>query len=1128
MKKNEHGRIPVDRDWRKIGRVMKLTTIIYFVCLMQVSATVYSQSTKFTFHVENMKVVDVLKRIEDSSKFRFFYQNEQVDVNRSVSIKVNDATVEQILDEMFAGKDIGYKVMRDFLILLSPKDLQAGPLGADAVRAFQQKSVSGKVTDSDGQPLPGVTVVVQGTTQGTVTNADGEYSLANIPDNAAMVFSFVGMRTREILVAGKTNINVIMVEESIGLEEVVAIGYGVQKKANLTGSVSSVGITAIESRAATTSAANILQGRVAGLRVTQPGGQPGRDDGAMEIRGMGSFGASSSPLVLVDGVTGSITNLSPNDIENITVLKDAASASIYGARAANGVILVTTKKAKTKGFVIEYKLDMGSQSATRLPDLIYNSAEYMEMYNTAYERVGLTPLYTQDMIDAYANANNDPEYPNFNWMDYYFHSAPTINNYLSISNVTDKTSYKFSLNYLNTDGIVTNNINYKRYNAQLNFDSQLNKAIKIGTNIGMVFKDNHEPPGWEESSILAVIRLAPNFSPFLPDGSGRKAGMAYPNEPHYAAGPYFDNGARYTKNYGLNAQAYADVEIFKGLVWSSKFAVDYSDNTVKDWGYNTQEHYYFHKLPGETDYTISLGDDGPTKTGVTDNYWKSITPTIYSTLAYNTTIASNHNINALLGYEQQSGKTQILQGSKNVFPITYLKELDAGGTSGQTTAGTAYEWALRSYFCRLSYNYKGKYLLEANARYDGTSRVSEDNRWGVFPSVSGGWRISEESFIKNISWIDNLKLRGSWGILGNSEIGNYPYQSIYSLSQYAFGSSPTVGVRSTRLTDKNLSWESTKVINFGMDVDLFKNLFGLTFDVFKKNTYDILATLPVPNSLGLKGPVTNDGELQNTGWELELRHANKVDDFSYNANFIISAFKNELLSIVTPTKGIREVGLPYNSFYLYEMIGIFQSQEEIDNSPTQTLYPPFPGSIKLKDQDGNGVVDADDRVSYSPFPDFTYSFFFNAGWKGFNLSVFLQGVEGMNTRISSWGWDPFNQGDPPSTRFRDAWTPTNPSNTIPAIYYGGNNGGAGQSTYDLQDASYMRIKSVKLSYTLPQSVTDRIKSKGITVYISGDNLFTFTDYPGMDPERRSTGPDAQRAFVYPQVRTLGAGIDVKF
>ena len=997
----------------------------------------------------------------------------------------------------------------------------------------QTRTLTGKVTDEKGEGIPGVNVVVKGSSVGQATDVSGNYSIGISGENVVLVFSYVGYVARELTVGTRSRLDVSLEQDTKALEEVVVVGYGTQKKVNLTGSVSSVSSQILMERPAP-NAANLLQGRVAGLQVTQSSGQPGKDDAVLQIRGLGSFGASSAPLVLVDGVIGSIANLAPGDIEDVTVLRDAASASIYGSRAANGVILVTTKKGK--GAAIEYKLDVGSQKATRLPDLIYDSAEYMELYNAAAERSGVATRYTQDQINAYRNATDRNQYPNFNWLDYYFNPAASVNHYLSVSNSSDKTSYKFSLSYLDQDGILPN-INFKRYNAQLNFNNKITKHIEVGTIIGGVFKNNHEPPLWSSTSTLAVFQAGPLYGPYLPDGSGRKSGRAYSFQPHNTTSPVaFSNGARYTKNYGVNAQAYVNVDLLKGLKWTTKAAVNYADNTQKDHVYATQEHYFYQKLPGQADYTLDPAIVAPGNVGVTDNYSKSILPSVYSTLNYTTQFGKDHNLTALAGYEQSSYLYQYLTGNRTTFPTTSIKELEGGSAAVQTANGSANEWALRSYFGRVAYDYQGKYLLEANARYDGTSRVSSRNRWGFFPSFSAGWRISEEKFLRdNASWMDNLKLRASYGVLGNQEIGNYPYQDVLGTTTYAFGTNLAQGVQLSRLYDKGLKWESTRVTDFGVDLDIYKGLFSMSFDWFKKNTYNILATLPVPASLGLSGPTTNDGELENKGWEMDLRHRNRIGQISYDVNFLVSTFKNKLLSIVTPTLGIREVGLPYNSFFMYEMAGVWQNQNEIDNSPKQTLYTPKPGDLKYVDQNGDNVIDAKDRVSISPYPDFTYSFGFNVGWKGFNLSSFFQGVHGLRSRIYGWGYDPFVQGDPPTTRFRDAWTPTNPSNTTPAVYIGsgwyegGYGGGyAYGSTYHLPDASYLRLKNVNLSYEIPSKLAGKVKAKGLTVYVSGDNLITWTKYPGMDPERPMDGPNGGRGSVYPQVRILNAGLMVKF
>lgn len=1006
-------------------------------------------------------------------------------------------------------------------------------MGLVPVGAMAQHAVTGQVNDESGEPLPGVNIVLKGSTLGQVTDANGKYSMTLPNAEGVLIFSFVGYVSQEIILAKKTNVDVVMQADAKALKEVVVVGYGTQKKASLTGSVATVGGSTLTERPAT-NAANLLQGRVTGLQVIQPTASPGRDDPQFQIRGLGSFGASSSPLVLVDGLVGSIANLNPNDIESVSVLKDAASAAIYGSRAANGVILVTTKGGKKGAPLLEYRVDIGSHTATRLPDFIYNSAEYMTMYNAAKERVGLPKLYTQQQIDAYKNPSDPAQYPNFNWNDHYFNPALVVNHNLRFSGGNDRTSYSISLGHLDQDGILPS-FNYKRYNAILNLNTQINKRIKVGTIVNMVKKRIAEPRSTNSDVVLLVYQGAPNFTPFLPDGSGRIATYAYAGEGHNRS-PETDlhpGNYQHTNSHAINAQGYMDVQLLKGLMWQVKGGYNFNVETYKS-HQQVVPQYAFIKPAGASDYPYV--NDGGKSGGVSDRYTQSVLPSVFSTLNYETTLAQSHNLQVLAGYEQQTFKSQFLQGGRLAFPTPSLAEINAGSPTGQTLSGTSTEWALRSFFGRVNYDYNGKYLLEGSMRYDGSSRIAKAGRWGAFPSVSSGWRISKESFMaENVKWLNDLKLRASLGTLGNQEIGLYPYQDILNLSEYPYGSTLQPATVLTRLTDKNIKWESTRVVNVGMDMEVANGLFGLTLDWFQKNTFDILTSQPVPGSLGLSGPVTNDGKLQNTGWEAQLRHDNKVGDFSYGGYVLFSTFKNKLQKIRVPTKGVNEVGLPYGSYYMYEWIGIFQSQQEIDSSPKQPFFPPRPGDLKIKDQNGDGVVNADDRKTIKGiFPDFTYSFGMNASWKGLSLSLFFQGTQGNKMPLNGWGIDPFIQGTPPTTKFRDAWSPTNPSNSVPAIYESWTYGGvsAYPSTYYLQDASYLRLKNVNLSYVLPKKLTDKVWSKGITVYVSGDNLLTFTKFEGADPETLSRSGSTiggwGRFAQFPQVRILNFGIDVKF
>ena len=1116
---------------RKNLIIMRNAILIVLISVLQTfAADSYSQSTRLSLKLKNSTIKEVLAEIENKSEFYFLYNSELIDVTRRVDIVAENKKVEDILSQLFNKEEVN-SVIKDRYIVLTPVD--------QVVQ--QQKTISGKVTGISGDPIPGVTVVVKGTSNGTITDSNGSYLIRNISEGTTLIFSFVGMKSQEIVVSNQTTINVSMIEETIGVDEVVVVGYGIQKKSNLTGSVGSITGDKLLDRPAT-NAANLIQGRISGLQVTQPSAEPGRESPTFLIRGRGSFGGSNDPLVLIDGVTGSFNNLSPDDIENVTVLKDAASASIYGARAANGVVLVTTRKGKKGETKISYRGNLSVQSPTAMPDLITNSAEYMTMFNTAAARSGVAFRYPDTEIEKYRNATDRNKYPNFNSIDYYFSPATVTNHNLSMSGGGDKSTFNFSLGYLDQNAMLPG-YKFKKYNALLNYTNELSKYVTINTSINLTYKDRTEPPFTGPLMALTVYAAGPLYGPFLPDGSGRVVSRAYLNEGRNRnPQEYYVMGSQNTKEYNVNAQASLDVNPFKGLVWSTKFAVNYVDEF-----YKMHQQPYLAYLSQEIDPATNdykAAGYGPDLLGVTDQYSKTITPTIFSTINYTKKIGEDHNIQILAGYEQISYKNQNLRARRINTVAPVISELTGYTADNQSLFFThprlpslsgPSEWAMQSLFGRVNYDYKGKYLFEANLRYDGTSKVSPDFRWGLFPSMSAGWLISEENFMKSINWLSSLKLRGSYGTLGNQDVGTYLYQDVLTINNvyYPFGNSAlSQGAVINVFKDQSLKWESTSIIDFGFDLNVKNGLFGVTFDWFKKHTFDILASQPVPASLGLGSPTLNDGEMENKGIDLELSHQNKIGEFTYGVNFLISTAKNKLLKIRTPSKGttINEVGLPYGSYYLYEWDGIFQV-EDIGNPkvPVHVLNPnPKAGDLKMKDQDGGGVVDADDRIVVKgAYPDYIYSFGLNVGYKRINLSAFFQGVQGLKTRLNNWGVDPFMQGTAPTTEWRNAWTPENRSNTLPAIYTAGYAGVANYvgSTYYLQDASYLRMKNIMLSYDFPIVLISRMRAKELNVYVSADNLFTITKFKGGDPERTSlTGNLAQ----YPQARILNIGLNVKF
>ena len=1005
---------------------------------------------------------------------------------------------------------------------------------------FQNKTVSGIVLNSNGEPLAGVTVQVKGTTVSAVTSDNGNFNIDVPAGSSTLVFSHVGMENQEISIAGRTSLNVQLKETENALEDVVVVGYGTQRRSNLTGSVATVSGQKLTERPSP-NAANLLQGRVTGLQVTQPSAEPGRDNPNFLIRGRSTYGGSSAPLILIDGVTGSFNNLSPDDIENVTVLKDAAASAIYGSRSANGVILVTTKKGKKGQTTISYRANLARHSPTELPDFITNSAEYMDLYNAAAARSGIAYRYPQAEIDKYRNATDRNLYPNFDFVDYYFNPANVTNHNISVSGGGEKNLFNISLGYLNQNAMLPG-YKFKRYNALLNYSSQVSKGITVGTIMNLTYKDRQEPPFTGENLALAIYAAGPLYGPFLPDGSGRVVSRAYASEgrnrnPEEA----YAMGWQNTKEYNVNAQAYVDITFLKDFTWSSKVAVNYVDEFYKMYQH-PYSAYLLQEKNAAGEYVVN--SFGPDILGVTDQYSKSITPTVYSTLTYNKKFAESHNVQVLAGYEQVSFKYQTLRGRRINTVAPVLIELTGYTATSEAMFFThprlpsltgPSEWALQSGFGRLNYNYKGKYFLEGSLRYDGTSRVSPEYRWGVFPSVFAAWLLSEEDFVRDrFSWITHLKLKASLGTLGNQDVGTYLYQNNLDINiSYPFGNTALQqGAVVNVFRDQSLQWESTRSVDYGFELNIRNGLLGVTFDWFRKSTFDILAAQPVPASLGLSSPTFNNGKMRSQGVDLEITHQNTIGKIRYGVFGQVSTAKNKVEEIKVPSKGstIREAGLPWDSHYLYVWDGIFQ-EEDINNArvPKHTLNPtPKAGDLKMKDIDGDGDVDPDDRVVVSgAYADYIYSFGFNVGFKGLSLSTFFQGVEGIKNRVNNWAIDPFQQGTAPTTKWRNAWTPQNRSNTLPAIYVAGYAGVANYtaSTYYLQDASYLRLKNILLSYTFPKAIFSRIKAKDLTVYISAENVFTITDYEGGDPERSGvTGNFAQ----YPQARVLNAGFNIKF
>ena len=1120
---------------RLLFKIMKITTILLLSACLQVAAKEgYSQ--KITLSQNNVSLKTLFKEIEQQSDYQFFYKEKLLKNTKNVNIKVANASIEEVLALCLNDQSLTYSLIDKIIVIKKqPPVISTTKDPAPSPASIEVRGLV--VSDSTGQPLVGASVKLKGTSTGTYTDANGNFVLQVPDEGAVLVISSIGYDPREISVTKAGMIRISLKVMAVKLTDIVVVGYTTQEKRKLTSAVVTVSGEEITKRVAT-DPTSLLQGQLPGLSVIQNSAEPGNENIQLRIRGLGTFStAGTNPLIIVDGLPGSLSVINPNDIESVTVLKDAASAAIYGSRGANGVIVIKTKKGKSGVFSLSYSYNAGLSTPTRLPHLVTNSAEYMALSNEAETNSGNATLYTQAQIDLYQNATNRVLYPNHDWLKDMFKTVTVQNHYLSLTGGKEGTSYNLGFGYTDQPGTMLG-FTYKKYTMDLGLSSRIGKRVTVGTNLQ--FRYGNRVAAEDGSTDLYISALSQ--SPLYP---ARSAGglwiyKAYSDElgnknPVLTA----KEADTYNPDYYGQGNVSLDVDIVKGLKWENRagltFDVDKSKTFIP-----TVPMYFYSDLSSAGDYNPG------TSLGLSVGENDEIHTTVYSQLNYKRTFGV-HNLSVLGGAEEEVDNYSQLNAFRTGFPTNDLSELDAGSANGQTNEGTSSEWAIKSYYGNVNYDFDDKYLLGSSIRYDGTSRLPADTRWGLFYSFSGGWRISREAFLKDVSWLNDLKIRGSWGELGNQNIGTlqnpYPYQSILSQNSYAFAGNVSTGFTANTLVDPSLTWETTRVTDLGIDMAVFNNKVSFSADLFDKYTFNILRQSQVPLWLGLNAPIVNNGAVRNKGFEFSLRYQDHLGkNFTYYGVANFQLYRNKVVSFGSPAYGgpdgqiIMENGKPINSYYLYVDDGIFQSQDQINKSPDQSALGgvPTPGDIKYKDINGDGKVDANDRtVVPGMYPNFEYSYTMGASYKGFDASVQLYGSEGLKDYLYKWGTDPFAQGAPPTTDWLNRWTPAHPSTTMPKIYmgyYGYPKITGVQSTFHLYDASYMRIKNVMVGYTIPPRIIKGIKS--LRLYISIDNAALFTPLKqGTDPERLDINNNSSSWYGfanYPQNRTYTFGASVQF
>lgn len=1011
----------------------------------------------------------------------------------------------------------------------------------------QTISISGVVTDQSGTPLVGATVVIKNTSGkfegGGTTSADGTFTLKAAPGQKLKV-SYVGYLDKEIdIVATQTKYTIVLDEDAAAIDDVVVVGYGTQKKVNLTGAVSSIESKQLDNRPIV-SVSSALQGLAAGVTVTTQSGAPGADGGSIRIRGINAFGGSStSPLVLIDGIEGSMDSVDPNLIESISVLKDAASASIYGSRAANGVILITTKRGSKERFTITYKGYVGWQDPTSLPDNV-NAYEHRLLTNVIDANDRKTPLdpaaqalLDEEMALYKKNMGKDPDlYPNTDWQKAVLKgSGFTHSHNVSLGIGSERVRMLTTFGYVKQDGIIKNT-DYQRFTFRNNADVEFNKKLSMKLDLSFTNGDRNASP--YQSTIFNYMNTRsadiPNqFSTGLYNGNGLQG-----NNP---VALMLYGGQNQTNTIRLSGAASLAFKPWEWLTLEGKIAPQY--NTVNRHNFKAPVTTY-----GDAEGTQEISSAS------FHTLTESASRAFYGNYNFLITAAKDfgdHSLKLILGAERNTYDYKYLKAYREVFDYPQYDQITAGGLTNLANDGYRYQWALQSYFGRVNYNYKDRYLLEANIRIDGSSRFRKENRWGYFPSVSGAWRISEEAFMKDAKdVVSQLKLRASYGTLGNQNMAGsdaaqyYPTSPNLDLGFIGMNDNIYPLVTLNTMANPDIKWETTTITDIGVDLTLFDKL-NITADWYRKTTDGILMTLSLPLVNGFGAPYQNAGEVRNTGWEIGIGYNNQWGDFSFGVNANLSDVKNEIIDMKgkTASSGVlmNMEGHSVGSIYALKSLGIIKTQEEADwiNANCPQFNTVKPGDIRYADTfNDNQITEKDQTIIGSTIPRYTYSMNLNFGWKGISLSAFFQGVGKVDGYLNYYYVMPNYQGGTYRKEHLDYWSESNPNGKTPRLTNDSNNWK--DSSFWMKSAAYLRLKNLQLGYTLPKRWVNKIGLKSALVYVNAQNLFTFTNFwQGYDPEvaygADGTGDydavkmgGASSANNYPQVKIYTIGLDLKF
>ena len=1092
--------------------------------------------------IDRLPLKEALVEVEKQSGYSFFYSNMLPNQDAVVSVRATGSSIESVMDELLKGLGIKYEVKPDKQITLTEKTLT--PKETSSTRPV--KVVSGTVVDASGLPVIGAGVLIEGTSTGAVTDENGKYSIEVPSGDSILEFSCMGYQTLKVSLDGRRVMDVTLREDTQFLDEVVVVGYGTQKKVNLTGSVSMVGSDEISARPIS-SVSSGLQGLLPGVTVVNPNGQPGESNTTIRVRGIGTIG-NANPLILIDGVGGDISAINPEDIESVSVLKDAASASIYGSRAANGVLLVTTKKVN-KASDSKARVSLGAyfglQTPTRLPQMC-DAIEFMTLDNEARQNVGTSPAWTEDQF-AKVRDNTDPNFfANTDWLSQVLNKfAPQQNYNVTLSGSLGSSGYMLSYRYFDQKGLtVGSSTGEKRHNVRFKMDTKLLDRVTLSSNLSYTSRKVTSPVNSLTSgggAIYTAMRIAPNAPVRYTDGT-----WAYGGGNTNPVAVLNDGGRSVTSTDEFSLLEVLKVDILKGWDVSAT--------------YNLTSSNGLREILKKT-ITFNNPEDGSSYVYAQPNTLKNIDiRNLQQTFILQTNFDftfGKHNLSGVVGMSQEWYKGSSFSASRNNLITEQDPALNLGDASTMSNDASSSRWALRSGFGRISYNYDERYLIEANLRYDLSSRFHKSNRGGWFPSVSAGWRLSEERWMQFAKPVfDNIKIRASWGMLGNQYVGSseYPYLSVlksFNSEVSLIGANATTGYAQSTLANPNLSWEQIKMFDVGVDLAMLGNRLTFSFDWYDKDTEGILLQLNYPAQIGAKPSEQNAGKVNNKGWEIDLGWREQRGDFFYGIGFNLSDVKNKIVDLAGNAPDlsgyqIRMVGYPIDAFYGYVADGLmspedFKISDPVNNNYSLPKIPVIlgndyqPGDIKYKDISGpDGVPDGritpeyDKVVLGSNIPRYTYSIRGDFGWKGIDFSFVIQGVGKCDGYLEGSARHAFQDmaAYPQKVHLDRYNVVTNPNlnASYPRLTYNTSFNQSTFSTYWMEDASYMRLKNIQLGYTFPEKWMKKARIDKLRIYLSADNLFTVSKYfYAYDPET-----PVSKGGYYPQVKTFVIGLNLNF